>query len=98
MIVRSIDWTPDLSVGDDELDADHREMIGILNRLTESISSDSVEDMLSAIFDDLRNHTYAHFSREEARLTKTQYPFFEGHKAEHERFAHQPERIGRAIP
>ncbi len=89
MIVRSIDWTSDMSVGDDKLDADHKRMIGILNRLAEAISADNVSENLGGIFHELHDHTREHFSREEARLAKTQYPFFEGHKAEHERFTHQ---------
>ena len=89
MVVGPVDWTPDFSVGDDRLDADHKTMISIINRLIAAHSAGAASEALWGIFDELENYTRRHFAREEARLAKTQYPFLDGHKAEHERFSSQ---------
>ena len=58
-----IEWNNDLSVGVEEIDTDHKELISIINKIIGEIDKD--KDLLLAHFDELENYTRYHFSREE---------------------------------
>lgn len=84
-----LDWTDSLSVGFRLIDADHKRLIELINKLYEVGESESsraaAESALSALVD----FTKTHFVHEETLMRKTAYPQFIPHKIEHDRLSNQ---------
>lgn len=81
-----IDWTAALSVGIDAIDAQHRRLLDIINRLDDVVAAGGTKDGLSGIMAELEDYTRGHFSIEEEAFDETAYPEAKGHKAEHAAF------------
>lgn len=79
-----INWSPKLSVGVFQLDADHVILIGLINQLYDAMSEGHGEEMSKTIFATLKEYTVSHFTREEALMKAQKYPDFESHKRFHE--------------
>lgn len=81
-----IQWDQTFSVGSAVLDADHKRLIEILNRIYDSWQSTAPSSSeLASLFDQLLDYTDGHFSREEGKLAARQYPDIDRHHAAHER-------------
>lgn len=82
----NIKWDDSLSIGVDEIDNDHKELINLFNRLYASCSA-SVGALIAAEIDALiRLFECAkhHFQREENLMKKVDYPDFADHKELHD--------------
>lgn len=81
-----IQWDSSFSVGQPVLDADHKKLIDILNRIFDAWQGSAPSgDVLNALFDELIEYTDGHFSREESKLAARGYPHLVRHHMEHER-------------
>lgn len=78
-----LEWTDDLSVHDDELDAEHRKLIDILNSLYDAMKSGRGNDVLGGVLAELVDYTTAHFAHEEKMLQACGYELSETHEMEH---------------
>jgi hemerythrin-like metal-binding protein len=87
---RIIDWSAAMSVGHDELDRDHRRLIGILNSLGISAELGN-RSIIEFILDDLADYTQIHFRREERHLETLDFPGYDDHRAVHERISRRIE-------
>ena len=81
--MKNIVWSKILSVGFEEIDEDHRKLIGIFNELNRAVSAGDAADYLAATLEELINCTVWHFSHEERLMLKHCYDGIEEHKAEH---------------
>lgn len=77
-------WRDAWLLGIDLLDADHREMVRLINAVfcadgTAEPAASPIGERLDALFDHLR----AHFEREERLLVAIDYPGLAEHKREH---------------
>lgn len=81
-----VKWSPDLAVGNEMIDDDHRKLFDLLERLHQDMSSGQVNQETQSIVDALREYAESHFSREEDFMRKIGYPHYQVHKAEHDRF------------
>lgn len=88
-----IEWMDMFSVGNAEMDADHKGLLDLLNRIYEAWSPDGAGDPVdvATVFDELTDYTRRHFVREEALLEKIGYDRLEVQKAEHHRMIEQLE-------
>ncbi len=59
------EWPESMSVGVPQLDADHKAIIRLINRLHEGLRSGSEAAALDQIFDNLVAYIEWHFAREE---------------------------------
>jgi hemerythrin len=66
------EWTETMSVGVDLFDSDHKALIGLINRLHESLEGDEPAP-LGEIFDTLIAYAELHFAREEKGF-RERYP------------------------
>jgi hemerythrin-like metal-binding protein len=82
-IVRDLVWGKILSVGVDEIDEDHRKLLGIFNILNRAVTQGESPEYLAATLEELINCTVWHFSHEERLMLKYRYPETEQHKAVH---------------
>ncbi|MBI4967984.1 MAG: hemerythrin family protein [Rhodospirillales bacterium] len=90
-----VDWTPDLSVGVPNLDADHKKLVELLNRVFVAAYAGVEEEVLAGVLAELAAYTKDHFTREEAHLAQRFYPDLPAHKAEHDRLVAELAQISR---
>ena len=81
--MKDIVWGHVLSVEVDEIDEDHRKLVGIFNILNHAIADGESPDYLAAVLEELVNCTVWHFSHEERLMLKYRYEDIEEHKALH---------------
>ncbi|MCM2289820.1 MAG: bacteriohemerythrin [Sulfuritalea sp.] len=81
--MKDITWSAILSVGVEEIDEDHRKLIGIFNELNQAVMKGESADYLAATFDELIKCTAWHFSHEERLMVKHRYPEIDLHRVEH---------------
>lgn len=84
-----IPWSPDLEVGVDEIDHQHRILVTIVNRLYEAIGEGRAESMLNELIQELEHYTDYHFATEEALMKAHRYEFTEFHQADHRSMSQQ---------
>jgi hemerythrin len=78
-------WTPDISVGDEVLDNQHKQLLENLNKLFRAmIDCDTSVVANSLAF--LDSYIFEHLSYEEGYMKRYNYPEFESHKKLHENF------------
>ncbi|MCX6625448.1 MAG: bacteriohemerythrin [Acidobacteria bacterium] len=66
-----------------EIDAQHREIAGILNSLHRSLGAGAPRTGFLPIIDELIRHTVVHFATEERMMLATAYPNAEHHRMDH---------------
>jgi hemerythrin-like metal-binding protein len=77
-----IEWSESLCLGLGEVDAQHREMAELLNRLQGAASGSDPGPALG-ILDELYLHTRDHFGFEERLMAENAYPGAVEHRREH---------------
>lgn len=78
-------WKDEYSVGVAAVDHEHRELIELVNRVHEALTSGQPADEVSRIFGDLFRAISAHFALEERFMGAHGYDHRAVHKADHER-------------
>lgn len=79
-------WKDSLSVGIDEIDAQHKQLIKYINELGEIDSKNTKKSEVQKIFNLLLDYTKNHFSLEEELMSKYNYPLYHEHKKAHDAF------------
>jgi hemerythrin-like metal-binding protein len=77
-------WSPNLSVGVEELDCDHQELIDLMNQLDAEVERAAGHDAISRKLDELIARTERHFRREEEIMAQNEYPDAEHHARLHD--------------
>jgi hemerythrin len=80
------EWTPDLSVGIPEIDAQHGELLGRISELHRCMNAGETSSV-PAVLAGLRGYVKEHFDSEERHMREIAYPGIERHLAQHARFA-----------
>lgn len=78
-----IKWDDNLSVGVQEIDVQHTEMIEILNELHDAMVRGQAHDQTTSLLHRLVSHTHEHFAAEEAMMAATGYPQLDEHREQH---------------
>lgn len=77
-------WTEELSIGHEEIDADHQDIFDIANRLYAEMQEEEPEhSIVGEVLVELIEHTGGHFIREEALMRSTGFPHLAQHQLEH---------------
>jgi hemerythrin len=79
-----LDWNSGLSVEVSEMDAEHKQLIKLVNELNDAMKSGKSKEEMGRVFNELARYTQNHFASEERYMQKVGYPHFAEHKAEHE--------------
>jgi hemerythrin-like metal-binding protein len=82
----TITWNKSLSVQIDSIDEQHKKLIDLINSFYENINQGSNKEKISEMIRSLKNYTIFHFSTEEKYMKKFDYPEFNNHKLEHDKF------------
>ena len=84
------EWTDELSVGIEEIDAQHKMLVGLVNRLyEETIAHQADSAVLEDILNQLVEYTVIHFAVEESLFRIFDYPAAEIHTHHHEELKEQ---------
>ena len=84
-----IEWTPDLTVGIQEIDEQHKILIKLLNDLYHSIIKRTENEVIYDILNELVQYTVVHFAVEESLMRIFNYPNYDEHKKHHEELKKQ---------
>ncbi|MGB6945719.1 MAG: bacteriohemerythrin [Bryobacteraceae bacterium] len=79
-----VSWNDTWLVGVQEVDAQHKHLVSLLNQLHEAMSQGHGKDVLGPILDSLVRYTQVHFAAEERMMQQSNYPDIVNHKREHE--------------
>jgi hemerythrin len=78
-----IEWTPEMSVGHDILDQQHRVLLDLVNDLDTAGQQGKGQAAVAGLLEDLLNYTSEHFAAEEAVLVEHGYEHLAKHRAQH---------------
>jgi len=92
-----MEWTPDLSVGVEKIDEQHRELFSRIGRLVAAIKSKTCKFEIGPTTQFLEEYVVEHFSDEEQLMQKVGYPDYEHHKALHEGFIRDFSALSREL-
>ncbi len=91
------EWSGSLSVGIQEIDNQHKELIRKLNELAEYIQQKKGKDKIGATLRFMRDYSKIHFSTEEEHMAKHRYPGLKRQQTEHEKFKATTEKLIRDL-
>jgi hemerythrin len=80
-----IQWTTDLAVGIEEIDAQHQELFRRAERFVAGLAEPTRQDV-GILLSYLRLYCVTHFGAEESWMREVSYPGYAGHKSEHDGF------------
>jgi len=81
--MQKLEWSPELSVGIDAIDAQHRTWISHFNAVLEAVESNKDQETVISTLDFLSSYTEKHFSTEEKYMKENAYPAYAAHLAKH---------------
>ncbi|MCC8998379.1 MAG: bacteriohemerythrin [Candidatus Contendobacter sp.] len=84
-----VEWSNELSVGIEEIDAQHQILVDLLNEVHEAIQQRQGVEVTRDIVQRLNEYTRVHFAVEESLMRILHYPDYERHKEEHEKLIRQ---------
>lgn len=80
-------WRDNLSVGVDDVDADHKHLIDLLNELHYLVFAGGDRTSVGKVLEKLVRYTEYHFDREEKLMRVAGYPGLEEHRTRHQDLA-----------
>lgn len=78
-------WSDAFSVKIGIIDAQHKNLVSIINELHQAMVAGHGKDQLAKILSSLIKYTQVHFKTEENIMESHRYPEYSRHKSEHER-------------
>lgn len=78
-----LNWTPGLSVGVDEIDRQHQELVKRINRLMDGMEAGNGPAEVKYLLDYLEEYVRFHFALEEEQMRRHGYPRRADHEREH---------------
>ncbi|MCW5698786.1 MAG: hemerythrin domain-containing protein, partial [Rhodospirillales bacterium] len=67
-------WRQNMSLGNEALDADHKYLISLVNRLHYMMLAGDEVNSVQTVLDDLLHFVHYHFQREELLMRRGEYP------------------------
>ena len=82
-------WTEKFILGIPEIDEQHKQIVDLINKLSDLRNKDADKEGLGEIINELISYTKTHLSYEENLLKQHEYPEFASHKSNHEQLTKQ---------
>lgn len=96
-----IDWDGSFSVGNAEIDEQHKRWIDLYNRMDEALtgggSGASIDNLAGEALAAMHDYAHTHFKSEEAYMAKLNYPKLVEHRRIHRDFEDMIYRYNREI-
>jgi len=80
----SFEWAKEMQIDKGQIDADHKELLSIANRVLNLNRPKRDAEELKQVIRELYNYVQYHFSREEALMEKWEYPELDAHHKKHD--------------
>lgn len=80
------EWTEEMSVHNDVIDAQHKELFEKLSEILQKIIADDYNDAVDDMVNFFEKYMNEHLVYEEAYLQEMNYPYLEDHHHQHEVF------------
>ena len=96
------EWDPRFSVNITEIDQQHKNLIGLINRLHEAMQpgnqrlfDSALKELVTqaSVINEMVSYSHYHFATEEKYMRMYLYPGYEEHKKEHESFIGEVQRF-----
>ena len=81
-----IEWRKNLEIGVAAIDEQHKELFVRFNDLLDACNQGRGRDEVSRLLNFLSSYVRIHFSAEERLQLRHDYPFYEEHRQQHEKF------------
>ena len=88
-----LEWRDVYSVGQAELDSQHKQMLRMIIELHRALDRGLSEQELRRLIQEACDYAKFHFETEEAMLTRCNYPDLAEHRRAHREYANQVESI-----
>lgn len=88
-----MEWSPEYSVGDFDIDQQHQKLFKMVNRLNEAMQSGQGRAILGRLLTDLVDYTEKHFEAEERAMDRAEYPDLAAHREVHEKLTRKVREI-----
>src|SRR5690349_2742165 len=82
------EWNKSLLLGHAKIDADHRRLVDLVERLYDAMQAGEGHAVCAQILGDLVAYTKTHFEMEEALMAANGYPRLAEHRAQHAKLVH----------
>lgn len=89
----AIEWTPNLAVGIESIDQQHKTLFEKANQLFEAGKNSRAKEFIAEMLEFLDQYTKQHFQSEEAYMRSIGYPEYENQKKLHAGFIAALERL-----
>jgi len=86
-------WTNYLNTGNAMIDHDHRQLVGMINALNDAALAGKGQAVIEQVLNNLITYYKVHFEREEDLMRRNNYPKYQEHKSEHDRFIIEIDRL-----
>ncbi len=83
-----INWNPNLAVGYEIIDNQHKELFARVNRLLDAMTRGEGKQEVEKVVNFLGEYVVTHFKAEEEIMQKYQYPDYANHKKQHAQLIH----------
>ncbi len=93
-----IEWKESMSVGNVNLDAEHKQLISLVNKIANSLATNSQQATAKDLIDELTESTIDHFHHEENIFNSSAYPHSENHRLKHSELIQKLKQISETIP
>jgi len=80
------EWADDMVIDGGAIDADHRHLVDLVNRLHSATTEGRGMEVVETILKELLAYTAEHLQREEQRMAELQFPDLERHRLTHAKF------------
>ena len=79
-------WTTELSVGVNEIDDQHKKLVGFINTLHDAMKAGQGKQALGTTLQELAAYAVYHFQTEEKYMQQFKFPGYQSHKLKHDAF------------
>ena len=81
--MKRIEWSDEFSVGVEELDHQHKQLVNLINKLIDNRGAPIDSETMPRVLGGLLNYVQQHFSLEEELMAKHDFPGLEDHRKHH---------------
>lgn len=83
-----IDWLPNYDIGHKTIDEQHKHLVGMVNKLHDSISRNKIDIAVAEVLKEIVEYTQYHFDAEERVMHESGFPAVKNHMVLHRNLIH----------
>ena len=92
-----IEWTPDLAVGLDVIDDQHKELYRRIDRLMEACHEGKGKEVVGDTLKFLEDYVVTHFTNEQQYMQRFGYPDYDVHKRNHDYYVNNLKELKKIL-